>query len=400
MLWVAAIIVNIQAQTQLKLMSYNLLHYPTGTNIDRKDDLRYILNHYQPDIFMACEVEDATGADEILNYCLGTQDYAGAYFTYNHSGSQYPLQQMLYYNRHKFELVNETYLVTYVRDINHYTLKLLTQDVSDDIYLDIYVGHLKASQSDTIARRDMVQVLVNDLQNIPTGHFVVFAGDFNLYNASEPAYQLMTNQSNAVVFKDPVNREGSWHNNYNFRDIDTQATHSVSENDYVGGGIDDRFDFIMLSENLMNSPVLHYVTGTYAAYGNNGNCFNKAITSSYCNGSTYDYTLRSHLYNMSDHLPVVLSLETPASLDTPIVEKNLFKINEGTMINDYLSISSGEMYETFEISIYNTTGQLIKQILNYKTNEPVNFSNFTTGVYFLQIDTGQKHQVIKFVKTD
>ncbi len=382
-------------------MSYNLLHFPTGTNIDRTGDLTYILNTYQPDIFMACEIESAAGSDTILNHCLGTQNYAGAYFTYNHSGSQYQLQQMLYYNRHKFELVNETYLITYIRDINHYTLKLLTQDNTDEIFIDIYVAHLKASnsQSDIDTRRDMVQVLVNDLQNIPPGHFVIFAGDFNLYTSDEPAYQLMTDANNVIVFKDPVDRAGSWHNNATFKDIDTQATHSTSDNDYVGGGIDDRFDFIMLSENLINSPVLHYVDGTYAAYGNNGNCFNKSIISSYCDGSTYDYTLRSHLYNMSDHLPVVLELETPVALNMPVFESQLFKINEGHVIQNALSVSGGDINH-FDLCIYDSAGQQLIQKSDYRNNQLINFSNFTPGVYFLQINTPKYHQVIKFVKTD
>ena len=399
-LCIVLFVFKIEAQTQLKLMSYNLLGYPSATGTDRKDELRYILNSYQPDIFMACEVEDSAGADEILDYCLGTQDYDSSYFTYNHSDS-YHLQQMIYFNKHKFELVNETYLVTYIRDINHYTLKLKTATPSDALYIDVYVGHLKAGNynNDPQVREDMVNVLINDLHNIPAGHYVIFAGDFNLYSSNEAAYQNLINPNNAVVFHDPVDRVGSWHNNINFKDIDTQSTHSTSENNFVGGGLDDRFDFILLSDNLMNSPALHYVSGSYAAYGNNGTCFNKAINSSYCQGSTYDLTLRQHLYNMSDHLPVVLRLETPITLDIEVLSSTTeFTLKEGNLIHSDLHILSGEKQQ-LSVMIYNTAGQLILQQKKYTVGDAVNVSGWAPGVYYLYLQTNKTQQVIKFVKT-
>jgi len=396
------------AQSTIKLMSYNLLHYPTGTNIDRKDDLRYVLNAYQPDILMACEIENPTGANEVLNYCLGTQNYEATYFTYNHSGSHYHLQQMMYFNKHKFELVSEAYLVTNVRDINHYTLKLRTADATNQIYIDVYVAHLKAganaansgnnNTSDEDSRRDMVQIFVDDLQNIPSDHFVIFAGDFNLYGSNEPAYQKILDPNNDIVMKDPINRSGNWHNNYNFKDIDTQSTHSLSQNSYVGGGLDDRFDFIMMSENLINSPVLHYVSGTYSSYGNNGTCFNKAINSTYCAGSTYDATMRNHLYITSDHLPVVASLETPVALGINDIDLPSFTINEGSLIHQTMSIHTNN--QLIILQIYNSLGQKIQHIENYRSDQIINTSFLSNGLYYLKIQSGQTQQTIKFVKAD
>ncbi len=395
------------AQTPIKLMSYNLLHYPTGTGIDRKDNLKYILDTYQPDIFMACEIENGTGADEILNYCLGTQKFASSSFTYNHSGSQYPLQQMLYYNKFKFELVNETYLTTYVRDINHYTLKLLTDNTSDNIYIEVYVAHLKAgadstnsSNNDTSnenARRDMVQVFVDDLANIPSDHFVIFAGDFNLYTYQEPAYQKIIDPNNAIVMKDPIHREGPWHNNIQYKDIFTQSTHSTSANSYVGGGLDDRFDFIMMSQNLLNNPVLHYTSNTYKSFGNNGTCFNKAINSSYCSGNLYDDTLRENLYTMSDHLPVVASLQTTATLSVNKENLLVTRINEGTYVQSTLSLHSDGTLP-MNVQIFNSLGQRLLSVLSYQPDMPINISTLSQGIYFLHLQSGQKQQVIKFVK--
>ncbi len=389
------------AQTQLKLMSYNLLHYPTGTGGDRSDALRYVLNDYQPDIFMACEIENETGANEILDYCLGSQNYASATFSYNHSGNYY-LQQLLFYNKYKFELVQTTYLVTTVRDINHYTLILNAGNATDSVYIDIYIGHLKAGNysNDPQIREAMVNVLLNDLSNIPSGHFVVFAGDFNFYSATEPAYQNLLNPANAVVFKDPIDRPGSWHNNVNFKDIHTQSTHALNENNFVGGGLDDRFDFILLSEDLMNSPVLHYINGSYAAYGNNGNCFNHSIVSSYCQGTTYDFTLRQNLYNTSDHLPVVLTLETPLVLKEPeYICTSDFSIAEGNIVYSGFHILSS-VIGVFDLNIYNTTGQLVKNFDNCQNADYIDVSDCASGIYFITIQDLNNQQFIKFVKTD
>ncbi len=390
-----------EAQTQLKLMSYNLLQYPSGTGGDRSDELYYILHRYQPDIFMACEIENNTAADEILYYCLSAQNYAAASFSYNHSGNYY-LQQMLYYNKQKFDLVNETYLTTYVRDINHYTLKLKSDNPADNIYLDVYVVHLKAGNynNDPQIRDDMVQVLINDLPNIPADHFVIVAGDFNLYSANEPAYQDLLDSGNAVVLNDPVNRPGYWHNNANFKDIMTQSTHAVSSNNFVGGGLDDRFDFILLSDNLMSSPVLHYLGGSYAAFGNNGTCFNSSIISPDCQGPTYDDTLRQHLYNMSDHLPVVLTLETPVSLDVDDAnDEPAFRLAGANPVHSGFRIVSATKGPV-EFSVYDTTGQLIKTFENYHNSDFVNVSDWPAGVYLLKVKDVKNQQLIKFVKAN
>jgi endonuclease/exonuclease/phosphatase family metal-dependent hydrolase len=394
----------LSAQNTIKLMSYNLLHYPSGTNLDRKGDLRYIIDTYEPDIFMVCELESETGSDEILNYCLNDtgNNYAAATFRYNGSSNYQDLQQMLYYNKYKFELIYETSLLTQIRDINHYVLKLLSQESdTNPVIIDVYVAHLKASggSNNEAERLDMVNQFTNDLQNIPQGHFVIFAGDFNFYSSSEPGYQELTDSSNAIVMIDPTNRPGSWHNNYDFRDIQTQATHSQSGNDYVGGGLDDRFDFIMLSQNMMTDPKLQYLTNTYAAYGNNGNCFNQAINSSACAGTTYDATLRQHLYNMSDHLPVVLSLETNQTLySQEIYSNDTFHIVNGNIVYNNLIISS-ENIKKINIEIYDIAGQSVLKKSGYISNTPLNVQVLQTGIYFIHLKAENMHQIIKFVKS-
>ena len=394
------------AQTEIKLMSYNLLHFPTGTTYDRTDDLRYILDSYQPDIFMVCELESDTGSDMILNNCLNYNGdlYRGASFRENESSNYRDLQQMLYYNRQKFELTYETSLLTQIRDINHYVLKMRNVDQTNTpVYIDIYVAHLKASggTDNELTRANMVQVFTDDLQNIPPDHYVIFAGDFNLYSSSEPAYQKIIDNTNAIIMHDPANSPGSWHNNYDFRALHTQATHSQSNNIFVGGGIDDRFDFIMISDNMLNDPVLHYVDDTYKSYGNNGNCFNKAVTNSDCDSAEYDFTLRTHLYNMSDHLPVVMKLETNQTINLDVASYEPVSAYHvvPNLVRNRLKIS-GKENSILQLSIFDSTGKQVISLPAYQTFTEIGTDFLRPGVYFIRIQENNQVQTLKFVKTD
>ena len=88
------------AQENFKTMFYNLLNYP-DISPDRIDDLEFILNDYQPDLFMVCELNDAFGANQILLKLQGINpDYRQATFFTNtsddNSGDFDDLQNLLY----------------------------------------------------------------------------------------------------------------------------------------------------------------------------------------------------------------------------------------------------------------------------------------------------------------
>ena len=95
----------------------------------------------------------------------------------------------------------------------------------------------------------MVQVLsiIRTTANQDSNYYYAFAGDFNLYDGNEPAYNMMLD-SMAVDLEDPINRRGEWHDRSSFADVHTQSTRTTQLPD--GGaseGLDDRFDFILLS---------------------------------------------------------------------------------------------------------------------------------------------------------
>ncbi len=398
--------VGLFGQSTIKLMTYNLLQFPDGaTGIDRKEDLRYILQEYQPDIFSVCELQNEEGADTIIDYCLQTQDnkYSAADFEYNHSGLYQDLNNMLYYNNQKLDLVNQTYVETYLRDINRYTLKLRTSenDVTTPIYIEVYVAHLKSSTGDDNEdkRLSMVEDFTADLTNIPPEHYVIFTGDFNMYTSAEPAYQKIIDDQNAIIMKDPLLDQGigSWSNNTDFEAQHTQSTHTVSENDFVGGGLDDRFDFIFLSENFFSSSDLTYVDNSYKPFGNNGNCFNKRVNDTSCTGE-FSLETRNHLYNMSDHLPITLALETPYALSIEKQEQSLkIFINEGNPVGNFISFN-GDIDEENNLTIYDISGKQIFQIHHYNKNSIISLETIKSGIYFAKFDTKNNTTLLRFIK--
>jgi len=396
------------AQTNIKAMSYNLEDYPEAPPTNRDLYLKTIVNSEQPDLLMVCELQSQTGADEILNVSLQTKDnhYKSAPFVTNQSQPYDNLQQLVYYNSHKLILESQNIIATSVRDINHYVflLNTITKD-TNPLYLDVFVTHLKAS-SDTASeqkRLTATQNFTTYLSSVPTSHYILFGGDFNFYSSSEPGLQEIIKTTNPIIMVDPINMLGSWHNNSTYKTIHTQATRAYQLNGYGAyGGLDDRFDFIFMSKNLQNGTDLHYVNNSYKAVGNNGNCFNLSINNTSCTG-TYSQSLRDTLYTMSDHLPVVLELQTPEN--TLSVKKNillpLIELENGNIVNNQLFIKTNANYTNQHIYIYNQLGQKVKTFFIKKENStPLDISNLSSGFYYIKLSDSKATNPIKFVKTN
>src|SRR5690554_1139995 len=184
---------GVNAQGTIKTMVYNVLEFPSAFPNNRAQILRDILNEYEPDIFMVCELESEYGANLILDISLNSNGdkYRMAPFEPSQSGDPDHLQ-MIYYRKDKFTLENWEVLPTPVRDINYYQLKLSTADQeTDPVLFEVFVTHLKSSQgtANKQLRLEMVQQLTNKLETMDPNSHVIFAGDFNLYTHTEPAYQ-------------------------------------------------------------------------------------------------------------------------------------------------------------------------------------------------------------------
>ena len=177
----------ILSQDNYKLMFYNVLNYPTQAPANRIQHLQTILDDYRPDIFMICELNSEEGADNILNIMKEINgDYESADFELNSSdntiGNSNELQNMMFFNSSKFTLEEQFIIPSIYRDFNHYRLKSVTINNSiDPIFLEVLVGHLKASSGETNEqlRLTMVNDLINYIETMPADSNIIFGGDLN-----------------------------------------------------------------------------------------------------------------------------------------------------------------------------------------------------------------------------
>lgn len=400
------------SQENFKLMFYNLLNFPLETNVpNRIDYLEQTLNTYKPDIFMVCELNNVYGGNAILQVLqdIISEDYRSAVFTSNTSddeiGNQNDLQNLIFYDNSKFILESQHVVQTLYRDFNHYKLKLnsVNQD-SNPVYLNAIVCHLKASSgsNNENLRLQMVQDLTQYLSTFPSDSYVMLAGDFNVYSASEPAFQELIDPNNNIVFVDPVDRMGSWHTNVDYVDVFTQSTRTQTGLGGSTGGLDDRFDFILTSTNMLSNQDLYYVPNSYQAFGNNSNlnCFNNEILDTACAGTSFSLEVREALYYFSDHLPVVMELETnEALLGIPTYQTESFQIMGTNMVDTTLevqihnqSLSSNKLY------IFNTLGQVVKSIpLGTSNRLSIDVSGLKNGIYYIRM-SNTNVQPLKFIK--
>jgi endonuclease/exonuclease/phosphatase family metal-dependent hydrolase len=404
-------------------MFYNLLNYSNASVSQQKTThLKTVLDDVQPDLFMVCELVNQQGSDYLFNNAVLTSnpDFSKASFQLSQSPAS-GLQQMVYYNSKKLILESSKIITTAVRDINRYTFKINTIDVATNpIRVEVFVTHLKAStgSSNRQLRLSSVEDFVGELFNIPTNSYVLFAGDFNLYSSNEEAYLRMTDNSNPILMVDPINRPAQPFpndgvdyfdpSNYNinyfwrssaFADIHTQSTRTSNagliDNSGATGGLDDRFDFIMMSENFNSSSELFYVPNSYVAYGNNGNCYNSYINNTNCSG-TYSQPIRNALLEFSDHLPVVMEIETPRNtLSVPTVGVPV-KLMGTNIVSDVLEMKVDASFNVYKIAIFNQLGQLVKEQAVREETIRIDVTHLSKGVYYIK--TKGQIKPIKFLK--
>jgi len=201
---------------------------------------------------------------------------------------------------------------------------------SQKAVLCCYNSHMKAgTTADDQARRLVEAQRIRDNAELlnPDWHFLLGA-DLNMYSSSEAAYQELVGDqaNNAGRFFDPINTPGTWHDGVIFRFVHTQDP--VASN----GGMDDRFDQILVSADLIDgdgldyigNPTIPYSTTTwndgnhsYRAWGNDGSSFNQGLR---VTGNTMvGPTIAQALVNAAasgGHLPVFLDLRVPAKIDS------------------------------------------------------------------------------------
>lgn len=282
--------------------------------------LRTILEHVKPDIFTVNELSaDESIHDHLLDNNLNINfiDYYKRANSRNTAGSD--IVNMLYYDSRKLRLKAQYTAQNYVRDVDVYELYYYSNDLpqGDTAFIVCAVAHLKAGSTsgDANQRKVMAENTMRFLETRFENTNTLFMGDFNFYSGTEFAFQTMLNYSNAAVrFLDPLGQIGEWSNNSFYAGIHTQST-NVNSDCKAGGGLDDRFDFILISDEVrFGTKHMRYVQESFKAVGQDGHRFNGTVNQAPQNTSV-PAAVAEALFNFSDHLPVTLRLTVDKTLD-------------------------------------------------------------------------------------
>lgn len=363
------------AQETIGIMWYNILNYPQ-TNPERISNLQTILNHIRPDVFVVCEITSQSGANTILNQALnfGSDDYTMAQYTDGPDD-----ENMIFFNTAKLGFVRQNEIQVSPRQINEYVLyhkNPALNSIGDTTYFYFYACHLKASDTsaDAAERAAAVAVLKSYLSLRPNPENTIVGGDMNIYGSSELAYVYFTGETQANLF-DPIG-SGEYNNNSSFAGIHTQSTRIENFDGGSIGGLDDRFDMMLMSDDLRYGlSGAQFVQGSYRAIGQDGNHFNESLISPPANNSEPTDVINA-LYYMSDHLPIFMELEIvePNSVggNSPLRE---LQISPNPTIGGFNILSGSLGFKNAKIRIIDLMGKEV-------------FSEIS-----IEIPVGGKHEV-------
>ena len=180
----------------------------------------------------------------------------------------------------------------------------------------VYGAHLKASSgsANEALRLSGVQAIRANADALGAGVRALYMGDMNFYTSGESGYAAYLAAGNGAAL-DPIMPSGDWTGAANAW-LHTQSPRDIVANGLVGGGMDDRFDFILPTAQLADGTGLSYIAGTCRVPGNDGNRYNLAVntgTNTYFpNDVARSNALANQLFNAADHLPVVADFRVPA----------------------------------------------------------------------------------------
>ena len=408
------LICQLNAQS-IRHMQYNLLYYTengagdcdqTTNNLDTKDQaFKTIVKYVMPDVVTVNELgKGEVYPQRILDHVLNTNgvNYFAYAPTVSNPSSGITICNGLFYDTRKLVLKSTFYVSTSVTYFNAYRMYYRSNELAqgDTAFITFIVCHLKAGNNYDSERLNQARQLMNRLISIGVADNYVLCGDFNVYNASEEAYQHFVHHNNSLVrFYDPIEREGEWDNNAAFADLFTQSTHSggTTNGCYSGGGMDNRFDFILVSDFVKNGlQKVRCLPSTYYALGQDGNRRNGSIIDP--TNTAVPAQIANALYTMSDHLPVIMDyqIEATLSLNDP---SQLLPVQVVNPVGDQLQIITDFTYnEEITIEIFTIDGRLLHSERSSASGSDITLSfPYTPAVYLVAITDSQGRKVVKRV---
>ncbi|MFH1690215.1 MAG: FlgD immunoglobulin-like domain containing protein [Candidatus Eisenbacteria bacterium] len=307
-----ALAVGAQPAHAIKVCTYNILNFPNDY-LTREASFRIVMDEIDADLIVVQEIESwqATDifCDNILNYTEPGK------YTWMPFINGPDTDNACFFKPDVLNSLDHGYLDTGVRYTMWYKFRPVGYDSAEAEFV-IFSTHLKAGSSseDQAERLEETTVIRNYLNAYPSDSNFMVTGDFNIQSSSEGSYQMLIGYQvdNDGRSKDPINIGGTWHDNYSLRHTHTQSPR-VDGGSGTGGGMDDRFDFALVSYALDDDVGLSYVDFSYVPLGNDGLRLNLDINDP--PNEIVSAAVADALYTAADHLPVFLELQLPAKID-------------------------------------------------------------------------------------
>lgn len=374
------------AEAQLRVATWNITNYESGRVNEFGTALygSYEGRQFAPDVLVVQELMSAVGAGNflaILNGAAGSPgDWAAALFVDG------PDTDSCFYYRTSRVVLEQTVVVSsggsasgHPRHAMRYDFHLVGYAPTASRIV-CYVAHMKSgtSSAEKLQRLNEALAIKADAKALPFGTHFMLAGDLNVKSAVESAYFLLVGDidgdDGVGRMWDPCNSRDEWGDNYNYRFLHSHDTTGV------GGGMDDRFDQILLSGTLIDGLGMDYrgdagiryswstwndPNHSYRVWGNDGTTFNVPLN--IATNEMVGPTIAQALVDtgtFQGHLPVYLELLVPPVIAAPLA------VDFGSVPQGAVAASSVTIENVGDVAQWNAAGI---QDLHYTFAPPTGF---------------------------
>jgi len=323
------------AAGQLRVVTWNVSNYSGGRIAEFQSSIygEFEGRSMRPDVFIGQEFINTSGVNAflgLLNTAPGSPgDWQAAPFI---NGPD--TDSAFFYRTSKVDFLGVTVVAVggfspnHPRNLQRYDIRL-KEYAADAAVLACYSTHMKASTGGSNEARRLLEAqrMRDDAESLPADWQFLVGGDFNIRTSFEGAYQEMVGAqaNNDGRFADPIKTPGNWNNTSFFRIVHTQDPTGA-------GGMDDRFDQVLVSHGLIDGegfdyigdPDIPYSTLTwddpnhsYRSWVNDGTAFHTslAVATHQMAGPVIAQALRNAVTSSGGHLPVFLDLAVPPKVD-------------------------------------------------------------------------------------
>ncbi len=422
---------NCKAQNDtLRIMVQNTLHFGDGcqgTQVFIDKQLKAEVQYINPDLLGLDKVQvikltnsDPYGispvwfADSIVSQALDAA-YPGRYayctLTDQSQGTNNDMS-VLFYNQNKIEFLTVKTLYIGEEDIDLYKLFYKDPNLNtthDTTYLYAVLCHT-ISGSSSSGRDGQATTVINSLKSM-FNHLpnLIYMGDFNTHNSTEPGYELITQTSdtNYLLYDPPFYPDNKltyqidWTTNPSQAAAElTTTTRSGTNPNSCGntGGAYDWFDHIFLSRNIINNyDYIRYIPNSWKSVGNDGKRVGIDVNDSITNGKNLSApsSVLNAEWQFSDKYPVTVELgitynthiNTGAS--QLINSSDIVKVNNPVRDAIIMDFSSSMIGKTTSIDLYDICGRLLHTYSFVVNSTTVKESiDLIPGIYILRLQSG------------